>query len=658
MTKIAVRKLYKQLPSTSPWSLKSFLPRSKWLFPTVSKYGYVRHDFQPMLLALEQLSSGSNVSLLQNFRLALKTQNHDEAKLLWNKIKVSKSSNSSKRSLTWNDLSTLPHYGPPVLTNALNDICRHVRGNSKLVNSLYEPYQQHKSSDVDAKPVDLPDVQEEGTPSPVEDPPLTPYLVGYLLKHRGADNFDFCIEILSRGWSANTRILGATALLESVKMDPKRVQQVLEVAKLPDSYRLPPSLVAHLSRHYRDPHLVHIFSSIVPFLNPRFPVVDQLIRRVFFHSDAGSQKVFENSTSKNYPFSIFPLLVRTLCSRYSVGDQHALQQLDAIFDTVLVNLAATKPSMVLGILVQRIIATEGVQATGPVLSRWTESDPSGVSETAWILLFQAFRRIGRPDKCVEVLERAMKTYPQISLPFLGEYLSFVARFYNCQFYLNALSRVLPEMVPVLEQLELINYVEHKLPATPAEAPLVELPLLSPENRGFAVDGSEVHESWLVITYQALLSTVEETGTALELYHRYIDFVEESKSSLSMRVVDQFVQLVASNQLNHPAHHGPATTTKIDTAEYMLRNAYERIGSFNTSATTAGNSKSLELVCHQLAMSGQVQRALRLLLDAAENYNVAVKGSIVNPWLKTLPDDIRDKLTVWLQENNAIVKATE
>lgn len=653
MTKIAVRKLYKQLPSTTPWSLKSFLPRSKWLFPTVGKYGWVQREFQPMVLALEQLSSNENVSTLQNFRLALKTQKYDEAKELWNKIKTSKASISPKRPSTWKELSTLPYYGPSVLTNALNDICRHVRGDPQLVNSFFEPYEQQV-----LQSEELPSESSSHSTTPSQDPPLMPYLLGYLLKRRGADNFDFCLRILSRGWSANTRILAATALLESVQMDPTKVKQVLEASNLPESYRLPPSLVAQLSQHYQNPHLVDIYDSIVPFLNPRFPVVDQLIRRVFFHSDAGSQKVIDNSTSRSYPFSIYPLLVRTLCSQYSVGDEDALQKLDAIFDTVLVNLAATKPSMVLGILVQRIIATEGIQATGPVLSRWTESDPSGVSESAWLLLFQSFRRMGRPDKCVEVLERAMKTYPKISLPFLGEYLSFVARFYNCQFYLNALSRVLPEMIPVLDQLKLIDYVENKLPVTPAEAPLVELPLLSPENRNFTVGDSVIHESWLVITYQALLSTVEDTETALELYHHYINFVEQSDSSASMRVVDQFVQLVASKQLSHPVHHGPTTTNKIDTAEYILRNAYERIGGLNSSAVTSGNTKSLELVCHQLAISGQVQRALRLLLDAAETYNVTVKGSIVNPWLKTLPVDIRENLTEWLQDKNAFLKVTE
>lgn len=589
--------------------------RQKWLTPTITDSGAVLLAYRPLLGALQ--ATQTKTKDIINFRAAMKAQDYSKALKLWESVKAVNSNLDFVPS--WKHLA-LHHadagsYGPPILANALNDIARHNQSNKALVKTLVSP----------------------------SDSALDPYILGYVTTKIAKWDTEMAVDLISQhGWTDASKTLGCVALLD-IEMTPELISVLVEKTNLPPNFKLPHRLVTKLclmkernAKTFVDTFQMLAERNMLPLSKP----LDRLLRLVYTCSDQGSIAVRKYAMEQQLPISFYPFLVRRLCENVSFGDKEARAELDFLFDHRIANMASDKPSLVLHLLVMRIIATDGVQATSSVLNRWVESDPQGVSEPTWMLLFQAFRRLGRPDKCNEVLYRILKTGCKLSLSFVGEYLMYTAQFFNIHDYLFRTDRVLPELTPVLEHLGIPDFVR-SLPK-----PQEELLPISPSNLALNATVREfylgrIHESWLNITYQALLANVESSEMAVSLFNKYAEYVSTvSDTPVTLRVVDQFVTLLCT-----------LPDGGVDAAESLYREALER---FKLKRTFDGknHSKSLETLTYKLVQRQDLEQAVHLLVFAKQ-HGQAIHLTTVKSWLERLPTPTRLRLSRWLDTHAGV-----
>lgn len=335
------------------------------------------------------------------------------------------------------------------------------------------------------------------------------------------------------------------------------------------------------------------------------------LRAVFASSDAASSAILEASQTTEYPPGFYHFLIRYLCQRKDVAS------LDWIFENSIMKMAQDMPEklpFVLHLLVMRTIATDGVQATTPILDKMGE-----IPEPTWMIIFQEFRRLGRIDKCTETLHRALSRGHRLSLPFVGEYLEMIASFYNMKVYLNCLQKILPEITPTLERLDILPLAE--------DQPIHDAPTLTvgKEVRGFAV--KEIHESWLNITFKVVLNNVDDVEQIQHLFNLYYDFVMQSQCSISLASTDEFVSKLVSLK----------SATAIDAAEAILVTA---ITDFPLQRAQKYTNQSKSLTALLLAMTRphrhvDLQRAVLLVNRVLACPAVSVRGSSLEPLLEAL-----------------------
>lgn len=605
------RKFLKPHSSKKPSFGKNSI-RQKWLTPTVWPNGVVLPAYRPMLGALQ--AAHSKTQEIAQFRAALKAQDHSKASMLWNSLRVveGKVENISD----WKHLARdLGSYGPRIFANALNDIVRHNR-NKTLVKTLVSP-----SNSV-----------------------LDPFILGTVTSKIAKLDIELAIELVSQnGWKDISKTLGIVALL-NIDLSLKMVSALMQSTNFPQYFKLPNRLVAKLCdlrksniKEFVDTFQLLADKDMLPLSKP----LDRLLRLVYSSSDQGSEAVRKYAMEQQLPSSFYPFLVKRLCEKLNLGDKKAQAELDFLFDRRIAEMASDKPSLVLHLLVMRIIATDGVQATSAVLNRWVECDPRGVSEPTWMLLFQAFRRMGRPDKCNEVLHRILETGSKLSLPFVGEYLMYAAQFFNIHEFLTRAKRVLPELNALFDLLG-ITEAAASFP-NPQEEPLVSSPLaLDADIREFFV--GRIHESWLSITYQAVLSNVEGLDLALSLFDKYAEYVSKiSNTPVSLRAVDQFVALLCT-----------LPNGGVDAAESVYKEALVRF-KIKVPADGKNHSKSLEALTFKLVQRQDLEEALRLLVFAKQ-HGQQIHLTTVKSWLKRLPPATKLRLSQWLETHAGVVCA--
>lgn len=353
------------------------------------------------------------------------------------------------------------------------------------------------------------------------------------------------------------------------------------------------------------------------------------LRAVFASSDAASATIIDASKTTEYPPGFYHFLIRYLCQKKDTAS------LDWIFENSVMKMAQDMPEklpFVLHLLVMRTIATDGVQATTPILDKMGE-----IPEPTWMIIFQEFRRLGRIDKCNETLHRALSRGHRLSLPFVGEYLEMVASFYNMRVYISCLQKILPEMLPTLERLGILALAETQ------SAQDVPALTVGKEVRGFAVN--RIHESWLNITYKVVLNNVDDVEQIQHLFSAYYEYVMESQASISLATTDEFVAKLTSIK----------TPAAIDAAETILITA---ITDFPLQRAQKFTNQSKSLTSLLLAMTRShrhvdLQRIVLLVNRVLACPAVSVRGTALQPLLEALKGHAEyDSIKEWAEQLGA------
>lgn len=595
--------------------------KKTWLHRTLAPDGAVKPAFHPLIRALAGLDASCD--LLQEFNNALSVQNVSMAREIWSAVLQTPPGREDLRE--WSQLAAeLGGHGPERFASALNKLAR-----------------QH---------VAYPDlIAEVLVASCAENAALVPYIVGTVLEKVAARDVELAVQLfnkirLNKQFKAlEIESLGLDAMLYGVKCEPASVAKIVQTCAPAEKYRVPNKLLAALSRHGAHPECAEALLALAPFIKPSMEY-DRLLRRVYTNSDRGAEIVEQLVLKHAVPTTFYPFVVKRLCEQVSTGRREKLDVLNTLFDTQLLRLAADEPGVLLHLLVLRTIAIEGVAATAPILNQWQASDGHGVSRDTWMVLFTTFRHSGHPDKCLDILGRVLAQSPKVDARVVSEYLHFTAHYYHLHVYLSAFAKVLPEGMPTLARLGVLEYAQN-LP-DPMEPPLCQLkPQLTAENREFA--GDFMHETWLVATYNAVLSTVESADEALTLYTRYFAYARTSRSPTSLKVTDHFVSLLATMQ-------DPAA---LDAAEHIFRRALRDLP-LQIAVDGRNHAGSLEMLCYHFARRGQFDRAFQLLVHTSEHPRAVIRGSALQPVLDALPSELRGRFGEWAKRMGAHMDLAE
>lgn len=507
-------------------------------------------------------------------------------------------------------------------------------------------------------------------------------MVERLGSSKNPDKIKAAYDLINKGkWSDSAKNLAISTLWRSVSWNMRSVYDMLLNVSVAKSFKLLPSMQNQLlntkDATLRADIIVELAKQGVSM---KSKLLEKTLRLTYGSSEVNSLKIMSIVALCRLPSGFYPFIVKQLCRRLSLpeasveltdasedtaapsfvdsDDNNLVKNIDTTNETtnqvenrkeyqilnelfnssMIADLAEHHADITLHCLSIYILATKGIQDLQAVLSRWQTLDPKGVNSQTWLRIFQHFRRLGEPTKCDAILATVLSnpSTAKLDLAFMNEYLLSVAQFYNVHIYMNTLLRVLPELAHSMESLGITEYVS-RVPQPDEYVPSARM--LSAVNRDFEID-HRLHESWLTITYQSVLATVESQAELETLFTKYLDVAKNAKRT-TLYVTDQFVAKMLALNIGAPT---------VDHAESIFLTALEKLSAIlSVRADGRNHCRSVQVLVAAWVRRGELYRAIDLIRKAHSSRAIILTSAAVAPLQNALREKDREDFDAWCKD---------
>lgn len=552
--------------------------------------GQVVPKCRPLLGKLDALAKPQHVGVIKRALKDLQQKDHEPALRKWNKL-VHVSSDTQITS--FQELAEKHHaYGPQILENLIEKI-------SELESDAAASFFVNYPNYLDFFAV--------------------PKVVKYKLSRDQKDDSISFIHALAKKAKTPLHFQAVSLAISKYFSMVKPVYSELTLVLDPLDSQIKPKLTQNVCRelHVRNSQ-TDLISIYELFLRKNVSLsakgMSTFLRALFTQTDQGAVDILKSLQTTTFSLGFYYFLVKRLCDR---KDE---ENVNWIFTNRLMPLMEKDSGqipLVLNALMIRTVAFEGVLKTKPIL----DAMGSNVTESSWMCLFQAFRRLGTVEKSFDTLNRAIMSFDiKLSLPFVNEYLWMISENYTSRTFLQVLEAVVPEITPVIDKLNLAKNA-HSMHSR--ELPPV---VLGPQSRAFVVN--RIHESWLHIAYRAVLNDIDDPKVVLDLYKRFREYVLDSNSPIGMCCIDEFVTKLTTLP----------TQESVNAAVFVYTDALENLR-FRSPNDGRFHGRSLHALTSRLASEHDLETALKLVEKTASHRSLALRGKSLRKLYYILKEDV-------------------